>query len=113
MVDAIPITLPEQVVAPLLFIDGTYHNLFRYTENSLDWLRYLGVAEAGSPLHRLFMQDKHTIRELMKRMDDFWEARDKLSVAGERGDRVAITRRGGEGEPHNLIARPDGLYDFD
>lgn len=108
-----PITLADTAVAPLLFVDGTYHNLFRYTENSLDWLRYLHVTSAKSPLHRLFMQDEHTIHRLMSLMDRFWEARDKLSVPGERGDRIAITRRGGSGEPHNLVPTSRGCFNFD
>lgn len=107
------ITLPETAVAPLLFIDGTYHNLFRYTENSLDWLRYLRITEPGNPLHRLFMEDEHTIHRLMSLMDQFWAARDELSAPGERGDRIAITRRGGSGEPHNLVSTNSGRFDFD
>lgn len=110
---AVPITLPDSAVAPLLFIDGTYHNLFRYTENSLDWLRYLGIADANNPLHRLFMADRHTIYELMSLMDDFWEARDALSITGQRGDRIAITRRGGATEPQNLVVTHERLFNFD
>lgn len=107
------VDLPESAVAPLLFVDGTYHNLFRYTENSLDWLRYLGITEPVSPLHRVFMEDQHTIHRLMSLMDRFWEARDALSAPGERGDRIAITRRGQSGEPHNLVPRGDDRVDFD
>lgn len=107
------IALPDAAVAPILFVDGTYHNLFRYTENSLDWIRYLGITEPENPLHRLLMYDQHTIYRLMSLMDQFWEARDELSVPGERGDRIAITRRGAGGEPHNLISGKNGRFDFD
>lgn len=110
---ALPITLSDSAVAPLLFIDGTYHNLFRYTENSLDWLRFLGIASGNNSLHRLFMQDQHTIHALMTLMDRFWEARDDLSIPGQRGDRIAITRRGGAGESQNLTSTNGGLFDFD
>lgn len=110
---ALPVTLPDTAVAPLLFVDGTYHNLFRYTENSLDWLRYLGFSHADNPLRRLFMEDQHTIHELMSLMDRFWEARDEFSVPGQRGDRIAITRRGGAGEPQNLVIANGDHYDFD
>lgn len=109
----VSVTLPETAVAPLLFIDGTYHNLFRYTENSLDWLRYLRITEPGNPLHRLFMEDEHTIHRLMSLMDTFWEARDQLSVPRQRGDRIAITRRGGKGEMSNLSPGKNDLFDFD
>jgi len=112
MEGALPLALPATSIAPLLFIDGTYHNLFRYTENSLDWLRYLRVLDNTSPLHRVFVADKFTIHELMRLMDNFWEARDELSVPGERGDRVAITKRSGDGTPHNLVPK-NGLFDLE
>jgi len=105
--------LANKAVAPLLFVDGTYHNLFRYTENSLDWLRYLRVTEPGHPLYRLFMENEQTIHRLMSLMDQFWEARDRLSAPRERGDRIAITQRGGAGTPHNLVPMNDDRYRFE
>ena len=97
------IALTESAIAPLLFTDGTYHNLFRYTENSLNWLQYLRADEQASPLHILFCQTTYTIRSLMSRMNEFWRARDQISnVPGERGDRVAISPRGGASDPENL-----------
>ncbi len=96
------LTVGRDAIEPLLFADGTYHNLFRYTENSLNWLHYLGADQKSSPLYELFMRRKYTLTELMSRMNDFWRVRDSISVRGQRGDRVAITERGGSGSPINM-----------
>jgi len=48
------------------------------------------------------MNDEHTLHSLLVAMNDFLRKRDAISVHRERGDRVAITLRGGEGLPHNL-----------
>ncbi len=99
-------------VAPLLFTDGTYKNLFGYTENCLNWLRYLRADEKRSPLRTLFYEDTYTIEKLMRGMNDFWRTRDEISVSGQRGDRVGITNRGGRGEVINMVANGD-WFDFD
>ncbi len=99
---------PSSAVGPLLFTDGTYKNLFGYTENCLNWLQYLRADEPGSPLNAIFYEDSYTIARLMRGMNDFWRARDAISVRGQRGDRVAITTRGGRGEVVNL--EPNGEY---
>lgn len=103
-----PISIPKSAIYPILFIDGTYHNLFRYTENSRDWLRYLGVNEPRNPLHHIFAEEQYTIRSLMDGMNEFWRLRDEISaVPGERGDRVAITARGNSSDPKNLDEEKD------
>ncbi len=104
------IEIPRTAVAPLLFTDGTYHNLFRYTENSLNWLHYLRYDEANNPLYAIFSEDQYTLDQLMQGMNNFWRARDEISnVPGERGDRVAITPRGGDRSPRNL-EKHEGQY---
>lgn len=99
-------------VAPLLFTDGTYKNLFGYTENCLNWLQYLRANESDSPLRSLFYEDTYTIHRLMRGMNDCWRTRDEISVSGQRGDRVSITNRGGRGEVINMLTSGDG-FDFD
>lgn len=103
--------LPSTGVIPLLFTDGTWENMFRYTENALDWIRYLGALDPASPLHYLFLNDEYTLHSFMSAMDSFLRQRDAISIRGERGDRVAITMRRGEGLPHNLVAAKD-LFNF-
>ena len=96
------IELSDEAVAPLLFTDGTYHNLFGYTENSLNWLHYLRLDEPGNPLAELLSIKKYTITQLMEHMNGFWRRRDEISIKGERGDRIAISRRGDKPEIHNM-----------
>ncbi len=104
------IEIPVSAITPLIFTDGTYHNLFRYTENSLSWLRYLQADEPSSALHKLFFKERYSFSELMIEMDKFWRIRDEISVSRERGDRTALTLRGAEGDPHNLEKRGDVLF---
>jgi len=98
------LALPDSAISPLLFTDGTYHNLFRYTENCYDWLRYLGADQSENVLAPVFQSRRQTTLSLMRQMMDFWDQRDAISnVRGERGDRIAITRRGGGGESANVV----------
>lgn len=107
-------SIPKSAVYPALFIDGTYHNLFRYTENSLDWLRYLKIDNPENLFHHIFMAEKYTIRSLMNGMNEFWRARDEISgVRGERGDRVAVSPRGKSINPSNLEETGgEGIFSF-
>jgi hypothetical protein len=102
---------PPSAAGPLLFADGTYKLLLQYTENAWDWMRYLGVADDANPLHALFHNPDLSVYELMTKMLDFWEQRDRLSETGHRGDRIAITERGGAGRTINLEpSGTDGLW---
>lgn len=103
--------IPKTAIAPLLFTDGTWMNLFGYTENSLSWISYLRANEGG-PLHSIFMSDQFTMHQALTAMDQFLRQRDEISVYRERGDRITITLRGGDGLPHNLDMSADNLYSF-
>jgi hypothetical protein len=109
------INLPASASGPLLHADGTYKLLLQYTENAWDWLRYMGVQEAHSPLHTLFHNPDMTVYSLMTQMLEFWRRRDEHSRTGQRGDRIAITERGGDGALVNLVPNnADGnLSDYD
>ncbi|QOJ17093.1 MAG: hypothetical protein HRU76_05645 [Phycisphaeraceae bacterium] len=103
-----PITVPPTAAGPLLFADGVYKILLQYTENAWDWMRYLGVERSESPLHSLFHSPDLSVYEVMTKMLDFWRRRDELSTTGHRGDRIAITERGGDGRVVNLIESGSG-----
>ncbi len=96
------VTIPTSAITPLLFTDGTWMNLLQYTENSLNWIHFLKADDPDNPLHGVFLNDHYSLHSLMVAMDDFLRKRDKLSIPRERGDRITITIRGGEGLPHNL-----------
>lgn len=102
--------IPTSAITPLLFTDGTWMNLLQYTENSLDWIHFLKADDPQSPLHRIFLNDHYSLHSLMVAMDDFLRERDKISIPKERGDRIAITIRGGEGLPHNLERERKTFY---
>ncbi len=112
-----PVTFSDASLDALLFADGSLQNSFSYTENVDDWLRYLGVDDTTNPLHALFMHRSHSIRSLMHRMMRFWKARDAISFKvgnrTERGDRVTLSVRGGDGTLANTVSRPDSLHDFE
>ena len=104
------IEIPKSAIAPLLFTDGTWMNLLSYTENSLSWLKYLRADEEGAPLNEVFLNKHYSLHELMLTMNDFLRERDAISIPRERGDRVTITLRGGEGMPHNLVIEKENFY---
>lgn len=102
--------IPTSAITPLLFTDGTWMNLLQYTENSLDWIHFLKADDPGNPLYGIFLNDHYSLHSLMVAMDDFLRKRDKISIPRERGDRIAITIRGGEGLPHNLERDGETFY---
>ena len=97
-----PIDLAPSAAGPLLFADGVYKLLLQYTENAWDWMRYLRVDQQENPLHGLFHSESMSMYAVMTEMLHFWEKRDELSEIGHRGDRIAITERGGDGSLMNL-----------
>ncbi len=107
------IDIPKSAIAPLLFTDGTWMNLLAYTENSLSWLKYLHADENGTALNRIFLNKQYSLYELMLAMNGFLRERDSISIPRERGDRITITLRGGEGAAHNLVLEKGNLYSFD
>ena len=104
------INIPQSAISPLLFTDGTWMNLLGYTENSLSWLKYLRATEEDTPLNEVFLNKHYSLHELMLTMNDFLRERDAISIPRERGDRIAITLRGGEGTPHNLVIEEEDSY---
>ena len=106
------IDIRQSAISPLLFTDGTWMNLLGYTENSLSWLKYLRAEEENTPLNAVFLNKHYSLHELMLTMNDFLRERDAISIPRERGDRVAITLRGGEGTSHNLVIQEENSYFF-
>ena len=106
----INIDISKESIAPLLFTDGTWMNLLGYTENSLSWLEFLRADEQSNPLNKIFLNKHYSLHELMQAMDAFLRERDAISIPRERGDRITITLRGGEGTPHNLVIEEEDFY---
>lgn len=102
------IAIPPSAIPPLLFTDGAFNVLYRYPENVLNWLNYLGIDDDDSPLRAVFMQEHYTVYNLMIAMDEFFRRRDEISVSGERGDRLRISTTAGE--PFNTVEQENGLF---
>lgn len=96
------VKIARDAIPPLLFTDGTWMTLFRYMENALNWLTFLRADEQDTPLHQLFLNDHYSMHQVLVIMNEFLRKRDAISVSRERGDRIAITLRGGDGKPHNV-----------
>lgn len=108
--DSSPITLGEEAVAPLLFTDGVFSNLFKYPENILNWFTFLGINEPWNPLQHVFGDGQHSLINTIRYMDNFFRKRDAItarSTSGERthsveerGDRLKLSDS--KGEPYNI-----------
>lgn len=113
-VDSIPV---------LLFTDGTWNNLFGYTENCLEWIKQLGWLDKGSILNQL-VQSNTTIHQTMEAMNGLLRKRDESNAEGyfyqdkyeekkssRTGDKFRIsTRNGNHVKPINLEVTSNDVY---
>lgn len=102
------VTISEQAVAPLLYTDGTFKNLFNYPENCLRWLTFLGGDNHDSPLHAVFKDDQYSLHEFMTALRDLFNEFDQLSDGRRGGDKIVISDS--SGDPKGVI---DGTGNFD
>lgn len=91
----IDIKVEESAIFPLLFVDGTFNVMFSYPENVLNWWKYLKVEDNSKLLKNIFLGENYTVYKLMLEMDNFFRERDKISVKGQRGDRLKISSKDG------------------
>lgn len=105
------IDIPKSAICPLLFTDGTWMNLFQYTENSLNWIKFLNSEDPNNPLNKVFCNEHYSVHAMMLAMNDFLRKRDSICApremgARERGDRLIISSAEG---PYNL-GKVGGIY---
>ena len=98
------IDIPKSAVCPLLFTDGTWMNLFQYTENSLNWIKFLNSEDVKNPLNKVFCNEHYSVHAMMLAMNDFLRKRDSICASREmgsreRGDRLITSTADG---PYNL-----------
>lgn len=118
------IELADDAIVPLLFSDGVWTVLFGYTENCLDWFKWLGVTNEDSILYPIFCGEKSFL-EIMEDINSFLRNRDVLNSQGvfdfksqtfiekksrRTGDKLMIST--GKGEPINIERKSNGLYDI-
>jgi hypothetical protein len=100
------ISVDQTAISALLFVDGTWQNLFQYMENCLSWIEYLGATDPSNPLHEVFVSDHFNVYEMMVEMNAFLRKRDSICAIGERGkrqrgDRLIISDQ--SGAPFNIV----------
>ena len=83
----------QEIIAPLLYADGTFKNIFGYPENSLEWLRFIKAAK-NSILQEVFFTQQTSLAEQMEMMKKLFEMIHK--IGGRRGgEKIKISERGG------------------
>jgi len=86
------VTIPQSGYAPLLYADGTFKNLMGYTENCLEWFRFLRVNKNTSALYPIFYGDHTPIAALMELMAKFFVEMKALKSSGRRGaDKIDLS----------------------
>lgn len=103
----IDIKVESNAIFPLIFVDGTYNVMFSYPENVMNWWKFLKVEDNSKLLKTIFLGENYTVYKLMLEMDNFFRERDKISISGERGDRMKISSK--DGKAYN-IENEYGLY---
>jgi hypothetical protein len=92
------IEIRKEAICPLLYVDGTFKNLFNYPENCLGWLEFLCANDDQSPLKTVFFNDHYTTATLMLALKDFF-AKLKGIGGGRRGaDKIVISSRVAEND---------------
>ena len=114
--------LPANAIWPLLFTDGTWNNLFGYTENCLDWIEYLGITDESHILNYLFCANPHSFYSIMQGLNNFLRLRDSYNAVGyyanggyttggrnkRTGDKLKISNP--RGQLINLEENTTGLF---
>ena len=95
------------VVAPLLYTDGTFKNLFGYPENCLSWFSFLRARENEILLNVFFSQNT-SIEATMKLMRElFRKIRD---IGGGRGrEKIKLSDREGRPSEH-IVQEENQIY---
>jgi len=75
-------SLPSNSIWPLLFADGVWNNLFGYTENCLDWIKYLQINKSSHILNPHFCSSGHSFYEIMEGLNSFLRMRDEFNARG-------------------------------
>jgi hypothetical protein len=94
------IEISKDAICPLLYVDGTFKNLFNYPENCLNWLDFLCAEDKDSPLKTVFFNDHYTMASLMQALNDFFKKLKEIGKGKRGADKIIISDK--NGEPKNL-----------
>jgi hypothetical protein len=97
------IEISKDGICPLLYVDGTFKNLFNYPENCLSWLDFLCAEDEDSPLQKVFFNDHYTTSSLMIALKDFFAKLKTIEKGTDKlkADKIIISDK--DGNPKNLI----------
>jgi len=90
------IEIKESAICPLLYIDGTFKNLFNFPDNCLSWLNFLCAGEEDNPLNTIFFNDYYTISSLMIALKEFFKQLRTVTGGSRGGDKIKISNSNGE-----------------
>ena len=104
---AVALEAKREVVAPLLYADGTFKNIFGYPENSLSWFEFLRATD-NDILNEVFFTQGASMAERMEMMRELFGRIHE--IGGGRGrEKVKLSERGG-GEAATVVQDSGGAY---
>jgi|TARA_B100000315_G_C14566539_1_gene583252 hypothetical protein len=74
--------IKNDAIWPFLFTDGTWNNLFGYTENCLEWINYLRINDSEHLLNKFFCSSDYSFYSIMEGINDFLRKRDGCNAVG-------------------------------
>ncbi len=98
--------LNTTAIWPLLFVDGAWTILFKFTENCLDWFNWLNINNATHILHGIFTQ--HTILDVMNGVNQFLRIRDGHNAQGHFINGNYVSRTSSRSGDHMRISNSKG-----
>ena len=96
--DVITLEKTQNIVAPLLYTDGTFKNIFGYPENSLSWFKFL-QAEDNAILKDIFFSQNTSLFQTMNLMKELFYNIKHIG-AGRGGEKIKISNVGGGQSVH-------------
>ncbi len=94
------IQVRKDAICPLLYVDGTFKNLFNYPENCLSWLRFLGGDSKASSLYSVFFNDQYSISQFMIALKELFTEFSSINNGKRGGDKIKISDT--KGKPLNF-----------
>ena len=84
-----------EIIAPLMYADGTFKNIFGYPENSLSWFHFL-QATKNDILREVFFTKQTSTAEQMEMMKNLFQTIREVGGATRGGEKIKISERSGK-----------------
>ncbi|MDD4909525.1 MAG: hypothetical protein PHR44_02430 [Candidatus Omnitrophica bacterium] len=96
LAQSVKIDIQEKAICPMLFVDGTFKNLFNFPENCLSWLHFLKADCLENPLHKIFYNNYYSVNELMVALKDLFQKLREINHGKRGGDKLKISNSRGD-----------------